>query len=49
VNITAARSGGNASFRRPRYAEWPVTEAMSGFVKILEGELVALTKQGILN
>jgi LysR family transcriptional regulator, nitrogen assimilation regulatory protein len=30
------------------HAERPITEAMSGFMKILHGELAALTKQGVL-
>jgi LysR family transcriptional regulator, nitrogen assimilation regulatory protein len=40
-------------FQVERFLVWhterPITEAMSGFIKILDGELAALAKQGVLN
>ena len=40
-------------FQVERFMVWhterPITEAMSGFMKILDGELAALAKRGILN
>jgi hypothetical protein len=40
-------------FQVERFMVWhterPITEAMSGFVKILDGEIAALAKQGVLN
>jgi LysR family transcriptional regulator, nitrogen assimilation regulatory protein len=40
-------------FQVERFIVWhterPITEAMSGFMKILDGELAALAKRGILN
>jgi LysR family nitrogen assimilation transcriptional regulator len=47
---TSARVNG---FQVERFVVWhterPITEAMSGFMKILDGELAGLAKQGILS